>query len=227
MSRNDLPQQFRPSGLQHKRLNPGIDLPAWFIDEIKSVDPNLYFVYHPYRVIYDDFMNQYEGSMDDPRFTIGEQFGQEIWGYAVTDNKGQPVPEARWHCWRLCEVGWAHIFDVKYLDPDYLRKLVKRLGMQKIITEREGLGAYMKFLREEREAFDAADQAVKQQQYDDFQKENRWLLDKAADNYMSGKIAPTNPVKETITSYAGQESKSRLSRPLTDEEGGLIIPDDN
>lgn len=222
---HDLPDRFRPTGLHYRKLNPGVDLPAWFVDEIKSVDPHLYFVYHPYRVMYDDIMNQYTGPLDDPRFTIGSHGGEEIWGYILTDGNKEPVPEHTWHCWRLGDYGWSHIFEVKYLVSEYLKKLINRLGMQKIITERYGLRAYMKFLREEREELDERDQAARVSAYDDVQNENRWLVNKAMDNYMSGRVAPTNPVKETIMSYPGQKHFSRLSRPLTDEEGGLIVPE--
>jgi len=224
MRSTDLPDRFRPTGLRYKRLNPGIDLPAWLIDEIKSIDPHLYGVYHPYRVLYEDIMNQYTGPVDDPRFTIGANGADEVWGYILTDGNKEPIPEHTWHCWRVGDYGWSHIFEIKYLAPEYLRKLVKRLGMQKIITERYGLKAYMRHLQEEREMFDEMDQAAKASAYDDVQKANRWLLDKAMDNFDRGVTAPTRPTKQVIQSGPWSHRGS-VEREITDEEGGLLVPD--
>lgn len=217
-----LPNQFRPSGLIYKQLHPGVDLPAWFVNGIKAVDPDFHFVWHKHRVMYDDVMNQYTGSLDDPRFTISN----DGWGFVLTDANGEPVPEFRWHCWRLGAVGWFHIFDVKYTQPEYLERLIVRLGMQKTITERYGLKAYIHFLREERELMDAAAQGDHDQLFKDVQHENKWLMDKAMENFKSGNTAPTNPTKDIISSYKGQTKRGKITRGITDKEGGLILPDE-
>ncbi|MDY6957680.1 MAG: hypothetical protein SVK08_00850 [Halobacteriota archaeon] len=170
-------------------------------------------------------MNNYEGKLDDPRFAINEKYGEEVWGWVLTDPHKNPIPEARWHCWRLCDTGWAHIFEVKYLDPIYLRTIVNRLGIQKVLTEKYGIKAYVKYLREEREAIQESDINEKNNQFIDIQKENKWLLDKAMDNFTQGRIAPTRPQKEIITSYSNQTNKSKIVRDITDREGGLYVPD--
>ena len=45
------------------------------------------------------------------------------------------------------------------------------------------------------------------------------------ENFDRGVVAPTNPEKETIVSYGGQTNRSKIVRPLDDEEGGLIVPE--
>ncbi len=116
------------SGASLRGFCPGVDLPCWFYEGIKAVDSNLYFVWHHWRVLYDDVMNQYTGSLDDPRFNIvwkPEYGNEEIWGYPLTDNEGNPIPENRWHIWRLCDPhGWCHVCDVKDTDAKYLSKLL-------------------------------------------------------------------------------------------------------
>lgn len=220
-----LPNRFRPNNLNYKRIVPGVDLPAYFIDGIKSIDPNIYFVWHPYRVLYDDFISQYSGSLEDPRFTISVQGSQEVWGFTLTDNNHSPIPENTWHAWRLSECsGWSHIFEVKSKDPVYLKTLVQRLGLQKLITERYGLKAYVNYMREEREAMQEQDLRNRDDLFKDTQKENKWLLKKAVENFESGKIAPTNPQKDVITSGPWSGHRSKITRDLTDEEGGLILP---
>ena len=97
-----LPEKSRPRGLHHKRFTAGVDLPSWFSDNLKSIDRNLYLVWHPFRVIYDDIINQYEGALDDPRFCIHLEHGQENWGFVMTDGNGAPIPECKWHVWRHC-----------------------------------------------------------------------------------------------------------------------------
>lgn len=216
-----LPNQWRPEGLAYRELKPGLDLPAWFIDDIRSVDPNLYFVWHPYRIMtYEDIMNQYSGSIEDPRFTIGDQG----WGFVLTGPNKEPLPEERWHCWRLCETGWAHIFDVKYKIPSYLKQLRDRLHLQKTLTDKGGAKAYIKYLREERDRLDEQDQADETQLFGDVQDENSWLMKKAMSNFERGVTDPTRPQKDVIVS--GPWSKrSKITRDITDEEGGLILPD--
>ena len=219
-----LPNRWRPVGLRYRRLQLGLDLPAWFVDEIKAVDPNFYFVWHPYKVLYDDIMNQYSGELEDPRYVIGDYGGDEVWGWILTDRENAPLPENKWHCWRLCQDGWAHIFDVKAKDPDYLRIIINRLGLQKLVTSKYGFREYTKFMREERNKRRQKDVENEDQLFNDVQKENKSFFHRALDNFASGKTAPTRPEKDVIMS--GPWSKrSKITREITDTEGGLILPE--
>ena len=56
-------------------------------------------------------------------------------------------------------------------------------------------------------------------------KQDMVTFRKAMENFEHGITAPTNPMKESIISYAGQKNRSRIIRPLDDEEGGLVLPD--
>lgn len=221
-----LPDKYRPKGLHFRDFRPGHDLPYQFHLDIKAIDPKLYFVWHPYQVLYDMIMNQYTGSMEDPRFVIEEQYGQEVWGWITTDAKGKPIVDEHWHIWRLCDpYGWAHVCNIASDHPDYLKLLVNRLHLQATIQAKEGDLAYSRKMREEEESAREKKQQEEAELLDAVQKENSWLLRRAMDNFESGKVAPTKPTKEIITSYRGQENKGRIEREITDEEGGLILPD--
>ena len=221
-----LPQAGRPTGLSFRDFKPGIDLPYEFHLDLKAIDPKLYLVWHPYSVLYDMLMNRYTGSLDDPRFAIEEQHGKEVWGWVTTDNKGKPITDETWHLWRLCDpYGWAHVCGLVSNDSDYLKLLVRRLHLQAKAQAEGGDLAYGRKLREaDAAARDKASQD-KTELFDAVNKENRWLLDKAMDNFASGKTAPTRPQKEIITSFGGQTNKSKIVRDISDEEGGLIVPD--
>lgn len=221
-----LPNRWRPSGLRYRKLHPGLDLPRWFIDGIRAVDSNLYFIWHPYRVLYEGMMNQYSGGIEESRYTINAHGGEEIWGYILTDNNNRPLPEEKWHCWRLCEpYGWAHVFDIKSKDPDYLKTLLNRLWLQARITEKYGFKAYARYLREEKEKEHEKQLKDEDDLFHDVQKENHWLWSKAMDEYSRGNIKPTNPEKDVIMSYKGQDKRSKITREITDGEGGLVLPD--
>lgn len=218
----ELPKKWRHENLRYRKLNPGVDLPAWFVENIRAIDDNLYFVWHPHRFLYDDIMNQYTGSMEDPRFTIGP----DTWGFCPTDGDGAPLPENRWHCWRLCDTGWAHIFDVRSKEPSYLKKICDRLYVQAKLTAKYGPQAYIQYMKEEREKQQEKDLADRDQLFEDVQKENSWLMNKAMENFKSGVTAPTNPTRDSIYSYPGQVKRSKGVVPISDEEGGLILPDE-
>jgi hypothetical protein len=222
-----LPNRWRPQGLRTRELKPGIDLPCWFLDGIKAVDTNLYFVWHPYRVLYEGtVMNQYSGTVEDSRYTIGSHGGEEVWGYILTDGDKRPILEETWHCWRLCDDGWAHVFEVGHpKNLGYLKKLLNRLHLQARITEKYGYMAYAKYTRDEREKQEEILVQEEDQLWHDTNKENKWLMNNVMENFKSGKTAPTRPQKDVIASYKGQVKRSKITRDITDEEGGLILPE--
>ena len=57
-------------------------------------------------------------------------------------------------------------------------------------------------------------------------KANSGMFGRAAENMARGLTAPTAPTKEIITSFSGQTNHSKIVRPITDREGGLILPED-
>jgi hypothetical protein len=201
---------------------PGKDLPSWFMDDLKSIDEKLYIVYHPFAVIWDDLINQYEGELEDPRFSIHREHGEEVWGFVTTFGDGSPIPEGAWHVWRLAEPhGWAHIVRIDSKHGEYLHLLVDRLHVQAQFRDRYGDIAWNRNTRDEQETAQKEAQDAKQEMFEAVQEENAWLTRNARDNMSRGVTAPTNPVKETITSYAGQTKHSRTSRPLDDVDVGL------
>src|SRR3990167_1866610 len=102
MVRLKVPSCYRSGGY----LRPctlGVDLPAWFVANVQSVDPDLYPIFHPYQVLWDDVINNHTGALDDPRFTIGTPsgFGHELWGYPTKQARSdEPVLDGTWHLWR-------------------------------------------------------------------------------------------------------------------------------
>jgi hypothetical protein len=197
------------------------------MDNLKSIDEKLHIVYHPFAMIWDDMMNQYEGELEDPRFSIHREHGEEVWGFVTTYGDGSPIPEGAWHVWRLCEPhGWAHVVRVDSKEGDYLRLLVDRLHIQSLFRDRYGDIAWNRNTRDEDEEAQRKAQDAKQEGFEAVQEENAWLTKNAMENFQRGKVAPSNPKMEKIISYAGQTNKSRTSRPLEDEDVGLKSIDD-
>jgi hypothetical protein len=192
------------------------------MDDLKAIDEKLYIVYHPFALIWDDLMNQYEGELDDPRFSIHREHGEEVWGFVTTKGDGSPIPECAWHVWRLSEPhGWTHIVRIDSKHDQYLGLLINRLHIQREFRDRYGNIAWNRLTRDEQETAQVKMQEDQQEAFEAVQDENAWLLKNARDNMSRGITAPTNPQKETITSYAGQTNKSRTSRPLDDHDVGL------
>lgn len=219
------PQVHRPIGLSRRNVVPGLDLPNRFIDEVRGIDGNLYFVWHPYRVLYDDVINCYTGSLEDPRFSINERFGCEVWGWPLLDNEGEPIKENRWHIWRLHAHGWSHVIDVASRRPDHLSKIVEKLARAAKLADMNRLER-MNFLQEEQELVVKKKQEAAEDLWKETQKANSKLMRTAAENFAMGKTAPTNPTKDIITSYKDQVNRSKITRTITDKEGGLILPDE-
>ena len=218
------------SGLRLRPLRPGLDLPCWFVDGIKGIDDNLHFVWHPFKVLYDDIINADTGSMEDPRFHIGRYPGtgeQEIWGHPLKNRDGSPAPDNAWHIWRLCRPhGWAHVLRLDQTSEPFLKFCLARLYLADQIVSKYGHRAWNMYQREEQAL-------ARQHKIDDVNqllmdttKENKWLMQQAMQNLERGVINPTNPTKDVITGYAGQTNHSRIERPITDREGGLVLPDE-
>jgi hypothetical protein len=192
------------------------------MDDLKSIDEKLYIVFHPFATIWDDMMNQYEGELEDPRFSIHREHGEEVWGFVTTDGDGAPIPEGAWHLWRLCEPhGWAHVVRVEDKSEEYLRLMINRLHIQSRFRDRYGDIAWNRNTRTEDEEAQIKAQDAKQEMFEAVQEENSWLTRNARDNMARGKTAPTNPTIEKVMSFPGQKKHTATSRPLEDVDVGL------
>ena len=221
-----LPTDFRPRGLIYRKLHLGLDLPAAFYQSIKGIDDSLYFVHHPVEVLYEDLMTHYTGKADDPRWCINESFGQEIWGCPLTLPDSSPKPDGTWHIWQLYRnVGWLHVSNIASTEPDHLLRIVHRLWKEKMYKARYGAMEWNHKMRKDDEDREAKLQDAKDQQFRDIQGENKWLTRKAMENLERGVTAPSRPTKDIITSFAGQTNRSKMTREITDKEGGLVLPE--
>jgi hypothetical protein len=226
MSLISLPKDFRPKNLVYRKLHLGLDLPAEFYQSIKGIDDSLYFVYHPVEVLYEDIMTHYTGRTDDPRWCINESYGQEIWGYPLTLPDGQFKPDETWHIWQLYRnVGWLHVSNIASREPSHLLRIIRRLGREKIFKARYGAFEWNHKMRQDDEDLEARKQDAKDQQFRDIQGENKAMTRKVMENLAMGITRPTNPTKDIIASYKGQTNFTKITRPITDTEGGLITGD--
>ncbi len=217
-----LPSMSRPYRSSYREFRPGIDLPAWFQDDLKAIDSKLYLIWHPYRVMWDNLMNQYEGDAENPRFTIHREHGEENWGFVLTDGKGSPLPEFSWHVWRIAEPhGWSHIVKIEDKSSEYLSLLTSRLYIQARFRDTYGDFAWNKNIKEEQDEAHIKAQDAHQEMFDAVQDENKWLTRNAMDNMERGNTAPTNPTVGQIISYPGQKNRGTIVRPLEDDDVGL------
>ena len=208
-----------------KKVSPnlGLDIPSWFFYNLRAIDQDFYLIKHKYRVMWDSIINEYEGELEDPRFTIHEEFGALNFGFVLTDNVGSPILENAVHLWRHCwPHGWAHILKLESTESEYLKLVLRRLHIQAKFTDRYGFRAWTRRLDEEHSEENEKMMADRQYAQQCLHEENKWLINKAKENYERGNIAPTNPTRDVITSYSGQTNRSKIERPLTDEEGGLV-----
>jgi len=211
----------------YREARPGLDLPASFMDELRGIDPDLHFIWHRYRCLWDTFINKYEGEKENPRYTVEEKYGYTNFGFVLTDNNGDPISENKWHIWRWCRGvdAWAHVIDVDSKKPSHLEKIVSNIvreAKMANMTRRQR----MNLMQEEQEEQLQKKQAKSQDLWKEVNKANSKLMKSAAENFASGVTAPTNPTKEIISSFRGQTNRSKIVRPLTDTEGGLILPED-
>ena len=219
-----LESRMRPRGINYRRFAPGLDLPSWFYYGLKAVDNDFHLVYHPYEVMWETIINQYEGELEDPRLTIHRQFGEMVFGHVFTHGiTGVPTPDHSWHIWRYCDPhGWAHILKIESGHGHYLKLALNRIYLQGRFTDRYGARAWTHKLGDDEDARTVKMQDDKEEIFQAVNDENSWLLDKAADNFSRGFTQPTNPQKEMIFSTPGVMKRTKTSRPLSDEEGGLV-----
>ena len=206
-----------------KKVIPGIDLPGWFYYEALGIEKNVNFIFHEFRTLYEDTMNSYTGSLENPRFNIQSILGKEIWGYPLTDNKNNPIPENKWHIWIKVPIHgiYYHVAKIESIENGYLNVLLSRLHLQANMTARK----YQRMMASEAEVERLKEQKRTEGLMSDVQKENSGFLNKVKDNAARGLWKPTNPTKDAIYSFSGQKNRSRIVRPLDDHEGGLILPE--
>jgi hypothetical protein len=226
-----LPEYGRPRGVRYRECALGVDLPAQFIHDLRGLDQHLYPIFHPYEILYDDMVNEYVGPLEDPRYSIVEnsfRLGELVMGHILSNGQGVPTPDGTWHLWRWCEPAraWAHIINIDSTDELYLQLLVKRLWLQAQHNDRYGHRGYQKLM--EQADLDERERLMKEHQdlIGEINKANSAMLNRAMQNMASGKTAPTMPEKEIIVSGGGLTGAKKIVRPITDREGGLVLPDD-
>ena len=217
---------MRPKLTLTRELHPGLDLPRWFIDDLKAIDRRFEFVYHRWKLMWDDVMNQYTGSLEDPRFNIHEFSGEECWGWVLTDNEGNPKPDGTWHLWRLApDYGYSHVINIADTDPDHLVK-VRDCIHEQAIMKNMGHRRYMEWRQQQDEEAERNRIELASDKFAFLEKENRKLTKEAMENFEFGRVKPTMPTKDIITSYPGQKNRSRIIRPLDDKDVGLVTWED-
>lgn len=203
----------------------GTDIPAWFIDDLKAIDKEFTIILHPYDIIWDDIINYYLGPLDNPRFNIHWEGGYKIFGWPLKTNKDALKPDGKWHLWRYCwPYGYAHVAPLETTEGGYLNIIVRRLHFQARFRDKYGHIAWNKLQKREQEEIQEKMLKDREEEFSLIQDENKWLMKRAMENLASGKVQATRPEKEIIYSGAGLNKKSKIVRPITDEEGGLIIP---
>lgn len=225
MHSTQIPVVLRP-GHYTRPLKLGLDLPSWFWDGLKGIDKDFFLVWHPYRLIWEDIINGYSGKADDPRLVIGQdvRYGaEELWGWVLTDGKGRPIPENKWHLWRLCgDRGWAHVCPITKTAEEDLRFYLDRIHLRAQISAKYGPLGWNKYEEEENAARVEMEAQRKQSMFQDATQENRGLMRRAMENLERGFTAPTNPTVEVIKS--GYGGAVRYDRPLTEKESGIVTP---
>jgi len=216
-----------------------LDVPSVFFDNLKGIDENLYLVWHQYRLLWDNFINYDTGSIEDSRYLINIEYGHLNFGHVLINRHGVPLLEqtdydkewrpnnyGAWHVWRLCKPAgaWAHILRLESTEGDYLSLVNYRLSAQAKWSDRYGAKSYNRLLETMKE--EEREQMMKDRQgmMTAFNEENKWFINKAADNFRSGVTRPTNPQREIITSFSGQSNHTKIVRPITDSEAGLVLP---
>ena len=233
--RLELPEDCRPRGVYYHQCELGVDLPRGFYDDISAIDENLYPVWHAFSVLWEQIvMNADAGEVEDPRYEINSKFGELNFGYPVMqsqEDRPLSAPNIQggglWHLWRLSRPhGWCHVVALESKEPEYLKMVAFRLHLQATYNDKYGHNGYGKYL----ETLDQEQREREMRDHEsmmgDIQDANGWFMKKAMENMERGHTAPTNPQKESIMSYAGQENRSRVIRPLDDSdiESGLILP---
>jgi hypothetical protein len=227
MSKLKLPRDMRPRNVKYRQCELGVDLPASFVHDLRGLDDCLYPVYHPYKILWDDVINEYTGELENPRYQINSLSGELVFGFILTNGQGVPSPDGHWHIWRLCrDRGWAHVINIDSKDPGYLDLLVRRLWLQDQYNQKYGFRGYQRMLEEMDLA--ARDKAMdeKKDLMNEIAKANSGMMARVRENFERGIVKPHNPQKEIIVSGKGINKRSKIVRPLDDAEGGLILPED-
>ncbi len=225
-----LPERGRPQGVRYRACELGVDLSSQFVNDLKSLDRNLYPIFHPYQLLWDDIVNEYAGALVDPRYPVAEnsfRCGELVLGHVLSNGRGEPTLDGHWHIWRWCEPapGWAHVINIDSTDRLYLRLLVERLWLQARYNDKFGHRGYQRMMEEADIAKREKIQADKADLMKDIASANSDMMSRAMQNFASGKVAATNPTKEVIMSGSGLRNRSKIVRPLSDTEGGLILPE--
>lgn len=208
-----------------RKVTVGLDFPSYILDDLRAVDNNLYLIWHPYNVQWDDIINEYEGRLEEGRTTIHKQYGETNFGFVYTDGQGAPIQSNSWHIWRFNpDHGWAHVIKLETTHPEYVDKVLRILHTYRCFTQKYGFKSYNRLQAELKDQ--EREQMLKdhKEYLNAWQDENKWLRRKAMENLSRGIVTPTNPQKEIIASYAGQTNRTKIVRPLEDEEGGIISP---
>jgi len=223
-----LPSRFLPVGVKYKKVIPGIDFPAAFLDELKSIGSNLYLIFHPFKVEYDNVMNTYTGKIDDPRFNIhvDEGTNELVMGWVLRNPDNSPLKENLWHIWQVHTHGFSHVAPILSNEPRYLSLLARRLYLQGRFTDKYGAKMYTRQVQNMAVEVQEKQKKDLEEMQMAIQEENSSLLSRAIENFQRGIIKPTNPTVDKIYSYKGQGNRSRIVRPMTDKEGGIRGFDD-
>lgn len=209
-----------------RQLKPGVDLPSWFVEQMYGLDDKFHFVFHKWRLIWDDIMNYHTGEEENPRFCIGEQYGEECWGWPLTDGDGNPIREDRWHVWRrVNDVGWYHVIDIVSHTGPHLKKILEVLGREALLRDK-GRRAYVDARREKDEEELEKREGLAKDKWEFISKENKGLMRNVHEHFERGQIEATNPTKDQIISYPGQKRRSRIILPMDDKDAGLVTWED-
>lgn len=227
MSEIRLPKKHRPINIPYRKCQIGIDLPMWFIDGLKAIDPKIYPVWHEYDLLWDMVINEGIGSVKDPRFHIHYRDGHLNFGHVLTLGDGRPKKDQHWHLWRLSDYGWSHIIKLESnSDPEYLKTVLDRLYFHATYDDKYGRKKLNKKLFEEQEELQKRKLEERYEKQRLLDKENKKIWSEVMDNFTSGKIKPTRPVKEIIMSYPKQSNRTKIERIAEDKEIGIYNPED-
>lgn len=220
-----LPSDLRPRDVWYRKCELGIDLSASFICDLQGMDPNLYPVFHPYKMLWDSIINDYSGMIEDPRYQINVGYGHLNFGFVLTKGDGSPVADGHWHIWRLCRpYGWAHVINIDSTEQGYLNLLVRRLHLQTKLNDKYGFKGYNKYLAEMEAKDRSAKMDAQKALMDEIMDTNKAMVNRAFDNFKRGHTGATNPTKDVIMSGSWAGKRGKITRKITDKEGGLILP---
>lgn len=221
-----LPKRGRPNAW-YKKCALGVDLPASFVHELRGLDEHLYPVWNAYQLLWDSIINTDAGAIEDSRYQVESKYGHTNFGFVLTDGQGRPREDGHWHIYRWCEYapGWAHILKLESSnDQIYLNLVVKSLYLQDQYNRKFRGRGYSRML----EDMDAAKRHKMIEESRLLQKDildnNKHIMGRVMDNFSRGVTKPTKPKRDIIMSGPGLSNRSKITREVTDVEGGLILP---